>query len=92
MSLDFSKGRQMAELYAGKDINPELFLEVANLKLGEFAEATGIAEKDFSITTVASTTEYELPLGVIHVTDVVYDGTRAHKITRQQVKELTGDV
>jgi len=92
MSLDISKGRQLTELYTGRDINPELFLEVVNAILPEFAEETAVTEKDFSITSVSGTTEYELPLGVTHVTDVVYDGTRAHKIIRKQVKELTGDV
>ncbi len=88
--LNVGRARELCELYVGKDINPELFRELLNVKLREFANKTGILESSATLNSAADTQEYELPADCLHVKDVIYDDYRAHKIDLWKVKELQG--
>jgi len=88
--LNVGKARELCELYVGKDINPELFREVLNIKLRDFANKTGVLESMSSINSAADTQEYELPSDCLHVKDVIYDNYRAFKIDFWKVQELKG--
>jgi hypothetical protein len=70
--------------------NKELIRDLLNIKLREFCDRTGIIESKSSISSVASTQEYELPTDCLHVTQVIYDDYKARKISHAQVKELEG--
>ena len=87
------KIRHLVEEYTGrKNINPELFLDLLNDVLLDFASRTAVIESGATISSVASTQEYELPLSAIHIKQVIYDDydiTR-NKILYSQVKELEG--
>ena len=88
--LNVGTARQLCEKFAGQQINPVLFRELLNVKAREFCDKTGVLESKASISSVASTSEYQLPEDCLHVKDVVYDDYRAHKITHRAVKELQG--
>ena len=91
MALTVGKARELCELYVGKDINPETFRELLNVKIREFCDKTRVLESYASMDST-DTAEYELPSDCIHVKDVVYDDYRAHKMTHWEIKELAGEV
>jgi len=95
MALNVGKARNLVELFCQNvdptySSNPELIRDLLNIKLREFCDRTGILESKATISSVASTSEYELPIDCLHVKDVIYDDYRARKITHRQVKELEG--
>lgn len=86
------------ELLAGKagvnrdSMERELLYEIINSKAKEFASDTGILETFSTINTVANQQEYELPSDKLNVGKVLIDGLKVHKITFNQIEELSGDV
>ena len=92
MALNVGKARELVELWVGKDLNPELFRELLNIKLRDFCNRSGVLETSATLTSVADTQEYELPSDCLHVKDVIYDSYRAHKINFWDVKEIKGEV
>ena len=90
--LNVGKARELCELLVKKDVNPELFWEIMNIKLREFADKTGVLASSATLNSVASTDEYQLPSDCLHVSDVIYDGYRAQKATIDLQKELAGKV
>jgi len=88
--LNAGKMHDLIEMYVGHDLNPKLTREIFNLKLREFSARTGVLESSSTISSVADTQEYELPIDAIHIKDVIYDGYRAHKIQFWQVKAIQG--
>jgi hypothetical protein len=92
--LNVGKARHLVELYTGtENINEELFLDIMNERLRDFAARAGTLESSATIDTISGTQEYELSLNVAHVKQVVmddYDITR-NKIHYQDVKALEGN-
>ena len=86
------------ELLAGKagvnrdSMERELLYEIINSKAKEFASRAGILETFSIINTVANQPEYELPPDKLNVGKVLIDGLKVHKITFNQIEELSGDV
>jgi len=90
--LNVGRAIDLMELYVGREINPKLAREILNLKARNFAARTGSLSSKITISSVADTQEYELPLGVVHIKDIIYDDHRAYKIQFYQVKELQNKV
>lgn len=97
MSLNVGKVHDLVELYVGKAgadstqrVNPVLVRELINVKLRDFVARSGCLESTWTINSVASTQEYELPTTTLHVREVVYDDYRAYKLIHEQVNEKKG--
>jgi len=95
MSISIGKALDLVELLC-KNVDPalssnhELFRDILNMKLREFAADTGILETKATISSVADQQEYQLPSDKIHVKLVYFDDYKADKITFEQVAELQG--
>ena len=70
--------------------NHEFVREILNKKLAEFANRTGVLSSKATIDSVADQQEYELPSDCLHVSKVVFDDYKAHKITFAQIEEMQG--
>ncbi|MBU2249872.1 MAG: hypothetical protein KKD77_24210, partial [Gammaproteobacteria bacterium] len=94
MSLNVGKVCDLMELYAGqagvaKDrLNRVLLREIINIKLRDFCRRTGILSSKWTISSVASQQEYQLPSDCIHVTKCNFDSYEAFKTMFEEVDEM----
>jgi len=93
MSISVGRATNLIELWC-KGVDPqlsgnhELIREIMNMKLRDFAHKTAVIESKATISSVASQTEYELPVDADHIKHVFYDDYEAEKITFLESKEL----
>lgn len=61
--------------------NPETIRDIIRAKWNEFVGEAEVLDGKYELTTVASTTEYELPESVRRVNSVIVDNSVAYKTT-----------
>lgn len=98
MPFNVERLSDMMEMYAGmagvnKDrINPKFLRDIINLQARDFCNRTRCLSTKATISSVASTQEYQLPDDFLHMKEVVFDDYRCDKITKENVIEILGNV
>lgn len=98
MALDSGDAIDLVQLYVGQagvsneSLNPVLLREMLNIKLREFIRETGILTSKWTLTSVASQMEYQLPAGCYSVTKCNFDSYEAHKTTFPAKDSLAGNI